>query len=357
MRLLAISSFLLWMGANAAVNPPARWVERRSLAQIYNAALAEGGVVTVWHGGDEPNQMDGLKAAFEDAFPGTTLNITIDLSKYHDGNIDKQLAQNNVYVDSVILQTLHDFPRWKKQGALLNYAPVGFERVFPSLKDRDATYYGYIGLGWQLVWNGEKLPGNFIQDFTDFLRPELKDKLVLTYPNDDDAILFAFDLIIKQYGEKWFEDLLNQNPRWVRGSATPAAIMADPQSPYVASFTTMLGLGEAPSPFNVTFPRQGRHVTWAQTAAILKDAPHPEGAKLFHNFLLSRDFQAANGFWSVRSDVPAPAGQRSLISLPRSNPVEFRDFMADRASVERLRFWFEDRIGTAQGLTPLGDEL
>ena len=34
-----------------------------------------------------------------------------------------------------------------------------------------------------------------ITEWEDFLRPELRNKLVLTYPNDDDAVLYAFDLV------------------------------------------------------------------------------------------------------------------------------------------------------------------
>ena len=103
-------------------------VETRSLDQIYHAALKEGGAVTVWHGGDESSQQDSLKSAFEARFPGLTMNVTVDLSKYHDGNVDRQLATGHVYVDSVILQTLHDYPRWKQEDALLYYKPLGFER-------------------------------------------------------------------------------------------------------------------------------------------------------------------------------------------------------------------------------------
>jgi hypothetical protein len=103
-------------------------VETRTLDQIYHAALKEGGAITVWHGGDESNQQDSLKSAFEARFPGMTMNVTVDLSKYHDGKIDRQLATGNVYVDSVILQTVHDYPRWKQEDALLYYKPLGFER-------------------------------------------------------------------------------------------------------------------------------------------------------------------------------------------------------------------------------------
>jgi hypothetical protein len=60
----------------------------RTLDEIHQAALAEGDTVTLWHGGDEKNQLDGLRTAFEARFSGITLNLTIDVSKYHDGNID-----------------------------------------------------------------------------------------------------------------------------------------------------------------------------------------------------------------------------------------------------------------------------
>lgn len=168
--------------------------ENRTLDEIYQAALKEGGVVTVWHGGDEKNQQDSLKASFEKRFPGVTLNITVDVSKYHDGRIDDQIANKNVYVDSIILQTLQDYPRWKKQGALLNYKPSKFDKVATQFKDVDGAYYGYNVFGWSTCYNNKKYNGT-LADFSDALKPELKDKLIFTYPNDDDAVLYAFHLV------------------------------------------------------------------------------------------------------------------------------------------------------------------
>jgi hypothetical protein len=172
-------------------------IEKRSIASIYNAALAEGGVVTCWHGGDETNQQDALKSAFEAAFPGLILNITVDLSKYHDGKIDELLVNDDVYVDSVILQTLHDYPRWASEGALLNYAPLGFDQIDPAYKDStSAAWYGVTLWSWSFIWNTAKLHNATLKpEFPSLLDPALKDKLVLTYPNDDDAILYAFDLM------------------------------------------------------------------------------------------------------------------------------------------------------------------
>lgn len=168
--------------------------ETRSIDEIYQAALAEGGVVTLWHGGDEKTQQNFLKQAFEARFPNMTLNVTVDLSKYHDGNLDLQLAAKDVYVDSIILQTLHDFPRWKKESALLNYAPLNFDKLYPVFRDADAAYAGLFILAWSIQTNTNKT-ASALTSYNDFTKPEYKDKLTLTYPNDDDAVLWQFDLL------------------------------------------------------------------------------------------------------------------------------------------------------------------
>ncbi|KAI9155699.1 ABC transporter [Paramyrothecium foliicola] len=348
---------VLMLGTCAVANCAVA-IEKRTLEQIHQAALAEGGVVTLWHGGDEKNQQDGLKQSFEERFPGMTLNVTVDLSKYHDGAIDQQLAAGNVFVDSVILQTLQDYPRWAKEGALLSYAPAGFDKISPAFKDaKRAAWHGVYVLSWDIITNTEKLPNVKISDWPDLLRPELKGKLVLTYPNDDDAILWAFDLIVQEHGVAWLDALIAQNPRWVRGSATPIPFLFSPDAPEAVSFTSILGW-QAPPGFTLAKPTQGSFVSWPQTAAILKKAPHPEGAKLLHNWILSEEFQQGRG-WSVRNDIPDPEGfpYEPLDQVNNTDPGAFLPWMNDRARVGRLKDWYESKIGTPQGLSPLTDDL
>ncbi|KIL93869.1 abc transporter [Fusarium avenaceum] len=329
--------------------------ENRTIEEIYQAALKEGGTVTCWHGGDEPNRRDGLKKAFETRFPGMTLNITVDVSKFHDGNIDRQLSSGGLFVDSIILQTLHDYPRWDNEDALLHYAPLNFDKVHPAFRDVRAAWYGVSIIAWTFISNNNKISEG-PREFADFLKPEFKDKLVLTYPNDDDAVLYAFDLIMQEFGYEWFEKLLKQNPRWVRGTATPVALLSDANSTVAATFTSSIGL-QSSGNLTVTIPTKGSFVTWAQRAAIFKDAPHPEAAKLLHNFMLSNENQNGSGSWSVLKDATAPKGYPGIMDIPSTNPAEFDRFMSDRVRVERLKLFFEDKIGTAQGLSPLIDDL
>ncbi|RGP66172.1 glycoside hydrolase family 18 [Fusarium sporotrichioides] len=92
-------------------------------------------------------------------------------------------------------------------------------------------------------------------------------------------------------------------------------------------------------------------------AAIFKDSPHPESAKLLHNFMFSYEHQDGTGSWSVLKNVPAPAGYPGIMDVPSTNLIEFERFTSDRVRVERLKLFFEDKIGTTQGLSPLADGM
>lgn len=273
------------------------------------------------------------------------------------------LTSGDDWLDAVMLQTVHDFPRWADEGALLPYMARGFDQVHPEIKDRLGRYTGVLIFNWVMMWNENKIKtADAPREWPDYLNPALKDKLVLTYPNDDDAVLFAFDLIMQQYGETWLDGLIAQNPRWVRGTATTNTLLArENDTSAAASFIGSFGAGaEAPAPFQFVLPTDGQFVSWAQTAAILKQGAHPEGAKLLINFLLSDTMQSALGGWSVRKDFVQPESfpfPANIMAVNNTSPVAFQEFMADRARMERLRLWIESKIGTAQGLSPLEDDI
>jgi hypothetical protein len=54
--------------------------ETRSLDEIYQGAVAEGGKLTVYAGGDTPTQWDRLAGAFSQRFPRVDLEMIVDYS-------------------------------------------------------------------------------------------------------------------------------------------------------------------------------------------------------------------------------------------------------------------------------------
>lgn len=63
--------------------------------------------------------------------------------------------------------------------------------------------------------------GNAPRDYADFLKPEFKNRIVIAYPHDDDAVLYVFDKIIQKYGIGFVEKLQANGVQWVRGTQTP----------------------------------------------------------------------------------------------------------------------------------------
>jgi ABC-type Fe3+ transport system substrate-binding protein len=121
-------------------------LETRSLDTIYAAAKAEAGntsqpLQVAW-GGDAGAQGDSVRQAWKARFPAIPLNLTVDLSKFHNGRIDKAFYQNEQYADVAFLQTLQDFPRWKAANRLLYYKPAEFEDIFNGEKDPDGAWLG-----------------------------------------------------------------------------------------------------------------------------------------------------------------------------------------------------------------------
>lgn len=325
--------------------------EQQQLQALYEKAKAEGGKLTVYMGGDAPGQWDFIAKAFTAQFPDVQVHFVTDLSKYHDARIDDQLANHDLVADAAILQTTQDFDRWKRQGDLLRYKPIGWDDVYANAKDADGYWTGAFYGAFSYVVNTNQLPAD-PSTFrgTDLLQPAYKGKLIFTYPNDDDAVLFSFKQIIDQYGWKWLRDVMTQDPAFVRGTPNSTAGVAN--GTYLATAGTA---GDARPNGALVLPAGERFNTWAQRGAIFKDAPHKAAAKLFMSWLSSKAAQTnviASWTWSVRRDVAPPAGLEPLPTYKNTNPDAFARFMSDRAAVERFRSQVELYVGRVQGADP-----
>jgi ABC-type Fe3+ transport system substrate-binding protein len=325
--------------------------EQQQLQALYEKAKAEGGRLTVYIGGDAPGQWDFIARAFSAQFPDVQLHLVTDLSKYHDARIDDQLANHDLVADAAILQTTQDFDRWKQQGDLLRYKPIGWDDVYANAKDADGYWTGAFYAAFSYVVNADRLPADpSAFRGTDLLQPAYKGKLIFTYPNDDDAVLFSFKQIIDTYGWKWLRDVMAQDPAFVRGVPNATAGVAN--GTYLA---TAGAAGDARPNGVQVLPAGERFASWAQRGAIFKDAKHKAAAKLFMSWLTSKATQSnvfASWTWSVRSDVAPPPGLQPLSAYKNTDPDAFARFMSDQAAVERFRSEVERYVGRVQGADP-----
>jgi ABC-type Fe3+ transport system substrate-binding protein len=337
--------------SHSASTTEASTTEQAQLRALYQQALAQGGELTVYMGGDKPGQWDSISQAFAKQFPGMKLHLVTDLSKYQDARIDNQLASHDLVADVAILQTTQDFTRWKQEGQLLRYRPIGYNQIFSNAKNADGYWAGVFYGAFADMVNTKDLPAKADSlTAADLLSPKFRNKLIFTFPNDDDAVLYDFKLTIDKYGWGWLRDIVAQHPTFVRGVPNSAAAVASGQD--LAS----LGLAGSPSPdATMVFPASDPFNSWVQRGAIFNQARHKAAAKLFLSWITSRSFQQqgiATWTWSVRKDVAPPTGLRPLASYKQTSVNNFAAFMANRAAVEQFRTQVQLYAGQVQGPDP-----
>ncbi|SHI55573.1 ABC transporter substrate-binding protein [Streptomyces sp. 3214.6] len=321
--------------------------ESRSLDELYQAALAEGGKLVVYAGGDTPTQQDGTKAAFLKAFPGIDLKLIVDYSKYHDVRVDNQFATGTLVPDVVQLQTLQDFTRWKAQGRLLHYSPAGFSKVHEQFKDPQGAWVAIGAIGFSFMYGTAAVGSDAPRTPLDLVDPKWKGKIASSFPHDDDAVLFLYSLYVKHYGWDWVAKLAAQDVRFARGSNSPGEAVGSGQYAIgVGGSGAPLGTG----PVKWVLPDSAPFMAWGQRAAILKAAKNSTAAKLYLNWQLSTAVQQ-NSFsgWSVRTDVTPPTGLKPVWEYRNANVDGFPRFMSDRAEVERLKQTFALYFGEVKG--------
>lgn len=107
-------------------------------------------------------------------------------------------------------------------GMLLPYEPAGYSRVHPAFKDRDGAWTGIFVDAFSAIYNVDSVGAKPPATATDLLDPRWKGRIVSTYPNDDDAVLYLYKLMVDKYGWDWLRRFLAQDVAWVRGTQEPA---------------------------------------------------------------------------------------------------------------------------------------
>jgi ABC-type Fe3+ transport system substrate-binding protein len=304
---LTLAAALPIIGAAAA--------RAESLDALYEKAKAEKTVVL--YGAGPTGSRDRSIKDFQQRFPGVTVTFTGGLSPALSKKIDQQLADKRMETDLAILQTIQDFARWKAQGALQLFKPDGSDTIDPAYKDEDGAFTAISVNTIVYAYNTNLVPASEVpKSALDFLKPRFERALITTDPAEDDAALAIFNLIVTKYGWNYMDKYLAQQPAFVTTGhqAVSNAIAAGEKLATFDSTSTTWQLKRAGKPIEPVFSQADETPIFLVGAAIFKDAPHPNAAKLFLTWYLSKEEQSRSGAFSPRSDVPPPEGLQPLSS-------------------------------------------
>jgi ABC-type Fe3+ transport system substrate-binding protein len=243
-----------------------------------------------------------------------------------------------VVSDIAIFQTIQDFVRWKREGALMLFRPLGSDSIDPAFKDEDGAFTT-VGVNMvSYAYNTQLVaPADVPKSALDFLKPLFLGKLVTTDPSEDDAGLITFKGIIEKYGWDYMDKYMAQKPTFVNdGHANVSnAVAAGVMLATFDSTSTTPRLKHEGKPIEAVLSQADNIPVFLVAAAIFKDAPHPNGAKLFLDWYLAKEQQSRTGTFSARADVPPPEGFQPLASYKIDSG--YRQLLSDESKLEDLK--------------------
>jgi ABC-type Fe3+ transport system substrate-binding protein len=138
---------------------------------------------------------------------------------------------------------------------------------------------------------------------------------------------------------------MKQQPKFVQGHLGVARSLGSGES--LVSFDTtassVLAVQAAGGKVALAGPTDDFLPIFFSAEAILKGAPHPNAAKLYVTWLLSKEWQSRAGGYSSRSDVPTPAGLPPLSSFRLED--RYLDFVSSEDQLADLRGRLEAYTG------------
>ncbi|HEY7246216.1 MAG TPA: extracellular solute-binding protein [Xanthobacteraceae bacterium] len=321
-------------------------VGAQTIDQLYAAAKEEK-ALALWAAGPLASYERAARA-FEERFPGVAVSLTGGLSNGLNARIEEQLGTRKVETDLTILQTIQNFIAWHDRGLLLPFKPDGFDKIDAGSKNKDGAWIAVNRMPIFYGYNTELVQHNDVPQLAlDFLRPQFKGKLITAYPADDDASLFAFATIVQKYGWGYMTQYMKQGPRFVRSHLGVARSIGSGES--AASFdstaTSALEVRRGGGKIALAGPSDDYLPVSFAAEAILEGAPHPNAAKLFVTWYLSKDWQSRTGVYSPRADVPAPAGLPPLSNYRLEE--RYVEFVSNEAELADLRARLERYTGPA----------
>lgn len=218
------------------------------------------------------------------------------------------------------------FITWKREGVLEPYVPEDATKWPAEVRDADGMYVASrytlmpIGYNTNLV-----KPEDAPKSFADLLDPKWSGKIVKAHPGYSGGIVTSTFQISRALGWGYFEKLGKQKVMQIQSSTEPPKKLSLGERAIAADGLEYmhLTLQDGGAPIAIVYPTEGTPIIPGCTG-IAKNAPHPNAAKLFMNFIASRDTQQflvdTAALRSYHPDVKLKAGRVPLSQIKTMAP-------------------------------------
>jgi iron(III) transport system substrate-binding protein len=296
--------------------------------ELIEAAKKEG--KAIWYTAVDLPVAERIAKAFEAKYPGIAMRVERSGGERIFQRIGQEYASNIHAVDVVNSSDAAHFIVWKRDGILAPYVPEDVALHYPAdHRDPDGQFASWrvwlsvIGYNTKLV-----KPEDAPKSFADLLDPKWSGKIVKGHPGYSGTIMTATFQISRDLGWEYFEKLARQKVMQVQSSADPPKKLALGERAVMADGNeyNLFQLKEKGEPVEIVYPAEGTPII-VGPSGVLKDAPHPNAARLLQSFLFSVEAQQLmvdfGGLRSMHALVKDKAGRKPLreIKLMKDDPV------------------------------------
>lgn len=245
-------------------------------------------------------------------------------------------------VDVIHTSDAGHFVLLKEKGLLAKFTPKGVEGFSEGFKDKNGFYYG-LRATLSVIGHNPKIVSDkdAPKTWKDLLDPRWRGKLVTAHPGYSGIIMTHVLAVLNLYGWDYFRDLAKNKLHIVQSANDPAGVVASGERPVGANgaeyfYYKTLKQG---NPVKIVYPKDGVPLV-VSPVAIAKDAPHPNAARLFVEFIFSKEAQQMladkEGLYTGHPEVTYPKDKPRLKDL-KLLPVDPDELEAKNAEI-RKRF-------------------
>ena len=295
---------------------------------LVDAAKKEGKIV--WYAAMDLPVSERVARGFEAKYPGIAVRIERTGSERQFQRLAQERTANIFAPDIINASDAAHFVAWKRNGWLEPFVPEEVARFYPAEhRDPDGmfatsrVYVVSLGYNTNLV-----KPEDAPKSFLDLLHPKWMGKLVKAHPAYSGTIMTSTFQVARELGWEYFEKLAKQKVLQVQSSVDPPNKLALGERHVMADgndFNLVIHK-EAGKSVEIVYPAEGAPLIVCPNA-VLKSAPNPNAARLFQNYLFSRegqqllcDFAAQH---SAHPQVTEKSGRTPLskIKVMKDDPV------------------------------------
>jgi iron(III) transport system substrate-binding protein len=251
-------------------------------------------------------------------------------------------------VDAIESTNSSHFLDWKRRGWLAPYVPADVAKWPAAQRDPDGSYASQRADLLVMGYNTRQVkPDEAPKGYADLLAAKWQGKIVKAHPAYAGSIMTGTFVLSRLLGWDYFEKLGKQRVMQVQSSTEPPKKLALGERPVMFDGQEYVALLQirAGAPIRIVYPAEGTPIV-SGSAGLMKDAPHPNAARLFLAYIFSREGQQLlvdeGGVRSFHPEVKEPADRPPLaeLKLLTADPV------ALEGAIEEVKERYAEAFGS-----------